>query len=99
MSPRRTGPSAKPATTTKPKAKKPARRKADPVKQWASYLRRYRPGLQRYVERWLPSAEHILLEGCGHVPQVERPEHTNGLIERFFSRIDALGGGSTLRAA
>ena len=40
------------AATAKPKAKagkKPARRKADPVKQWASYLGRYRPGLQRYV--------------------------------------------------
>jgi endonuclease-3 len=29
-------------------SKKP-RRKADPVRQWASYLRRYRPGLQAYV--------------------------------------------------
>lgn len=35
--------------TTKTKSKKPARRKADPVKHWVSYLRRYRPGLQRYV--------------------------------------------------
>ena len=31
-----------------PAAKRRAR-KADPVRQWASYLRRYRPGLQRYV--------------------------------------------------
>jgi pimeloyl-ACP methyl ester carboxylesterase len=56
-------------------------------------------GFQRYVERWLPSAEHILLDGCGHVPQVERPEHTNGLLDRFFARIDALGRGRSLRAA
>ena len=37
---------------TKPAAGKPARRTrkaADPVKQWASYLRRYRPGLQAFV--------------------------------------------------
>jgi endonuclease-3 len=26
-----------------------ARRRTDPVRRWASYLRRYRPGLQRYV--------------------------------------------------
>ena len=39
-----------PTRTTKPKAtKKPARKKADPAKQWASYLRRYGPGLQGYV--------------------------------------------------
>ncbi len=40
------------AGTTRPKAtarKKPTRRKPDPVRQWASYLARYRPGLQRYV--------------------------------------------------
>ena len=66
---------------------------------WSTHDKVIPSGFQRHVERWLPSAEHILLEGCGHVPQVERPEHTNGLIERFFSRIDALGGGSTLRAA
>jgi endonuclease III len=46
-------PTAK-ATTTKPKPKKPASKKrpkkpADPAKAWASYLRRYRPGLQDYV--------------------------------------------------
>jgi endonuclease-3 len=33
----------------KPSKRKPARRKADPVKQWSSYLHRYRPGLQGYV--------------------------------------------------
>jgi endonuclease-3 len=35
-----------------PRPRKPAargRRKPDPVRQWAGYLRRYRPGLQRYV--------------------------------------------------
>ena len=35
----------------RPKAakRKPVRKPADPAKQWASYLRRYRPGLPRYV--------------------------------------------------
>lgn len=36
-------------TTRRPAARKRARRPADPVRQWASYLRRYRPGLQRFV--------------------------------------------------
>ena len=45
-------PVAKKPSTKKPATKKPAKRarKApDPVKHWASYLRRYRPGLQAYV--------------------------------------------------
>ena len=60
---------------------------------WSSHDRvipeRFRP----HVERWLPSAEQVVLEGCGHVPQVERPERTNPLIARFFARADALGPG------
>ena len=48
-----------------------------------------------------------MLENCGHVPQVERPEQVNGLLERFFSRVDALGdrdardarGGAAARKA
>ena len=41
-------------SATRPNAKghasgKRTRKPADPVKQWAGYLRRYRPGLQRYV--------------------------------------------------
>ena len=46
-----------------------------------------------------PRAEQILLDGCGHVPQVERPEHTNGLLERFFARVDALGRAASESAA
>jgi pimeloyl-ACP methyl ester carboxylesterase len=45
----------------------------------------------RHVEQWLPTAEQVILEGCGHVPQVERPEQTNGLIRRFFAHADAMG--------
>ena len=56
-------------------------------------------GFRRHVEEWLPDAEQIVLEGSGHVPQVERPERTNGLLERFFARIDALGRRRGLEAA
>ncbi|HEX2086388.1 MAG TPA: alpha/beta fold hydrolase [Solirubrobacteraceae bacterium] len=55
-------------------------------------------GFKRHVERWLPRAEQIVLESCGHVPQVERPEHVIGLLERFFSRVDALGDAPAARA-
>lgn len=53
----------------------------------------------RHVSRWLPSAEQIVLDGCGHVPQVERPDQTNGLLTRFIARADALGPASPGRLA
>jgi endonuclease III len=61
VSPTRPTAVAKPvakAPTRKPAKKKPAkkprpRRPADPAKAWASYLRRYRPGLAGYVLRQL----------------------------------------------
>ena len=64
---------------------------------WGSHDKLIPPGFSRHVERWLPGAEQIVLEGCGHVPQVERPERTNGLITRFFARIDALGAAPPAR--
>lgn len=45
----------------------------------------------RHVAKWLPSAEQVTLEGCGHVPQVERPEHTTELLESFFARAERAG--------
>ena len=61
---------------------------------WGSHDKLIPPGFRRHVERWLPGAEQIVLDGCGHVPQVERPERTNGLLVRFFARIDALGAAT-----
>src|SRR3954469_8505607 len=67
---------------------------------WSSHDRVISERFGRHVARWLPEAEQVVLQGCGHVPQVERPERTNGLLERFFARVDALGGpASGLRAA
>jgi pimeloyl-ACP methyl ester carboxylesterase len=65
---------------------------------WSSHDRLIPEKFRHHVERWLPSAEQVVLEGCGHVPQVERPERTNGLLERFFARVDPLGG-NRLQAA
>src|SRR3954451_5502242 len=67
---------------------------------WSSHDRLIPEAFRPHVERWLPQAEQVVLQGCGHVPQVERPEQTNGLLERFFARVDALSGpASGLRAA
>ncbi len=58
---------------------------------WGSHDRVIPPAFARLVEHWLPSAEQIVLDDCGHVPQVERAAQTSGLLERFFARVDALG--------
>jgi pimeloyl-ACP methyl ester carboxylesterase len=60
---------------------------------WGSADRLIPPGFAKHVARWLPAAQQIVLEGCGHVPQIERPEQTTGLLERFFAGVDALGHG------
>ncbi len=58
---------------------------------WGSHDRVIPPAFAQHVARWLPSAEQIVLDGCGHVPLVERGGQTTGLLERFFARTDALG--------
>ncbi len=58
---------------------------------WGTHDNLIPAGFKRHVERWLPRADQIVLERCGHVPQVERPEQVNGLLDRFFGRVDALG--------
>jgi pimeloyl-ACP methyl ester carboxylesterase len=57
---------------------------------WGSHDTVIPPAFARHVERWLPSAEQIVLDGCGHVPQVERAAQVSGLLERFFGCVDAL---------
>jgi pimeloyl-ACP methyl ester carboxylesterase len=64
---------------------------------WSSHDQLIPPGFRRHIEEWLPSAEQITLDGCGHVPQVERPERTNGLIKRFLAHADALGARPATR--
>lgn len=40
-----------------------------------------------HVGEAVPGARQIVLEQCGHVPQVELPEDTNGLIHDFMSSV------------
>ncbi|HEX8087177.1 MAG TPA: alpha/beta fold hydrolase [Solirubrobacteraceae bacterium] len=58
---------------------------------WGTHDNLIPAGFKRHVEKWLPRAEQIVLENCGHVPQVERPDHVIGLLERFLAHVDALG--------
>lgn len=53
---------------------------------WGSHDRVIPPAFGRHVRRWLPSAEQIVLDGCGHVPQVEQAEQTAELLEDLFER-------------
>ena len=59
---------------------------------WGSHDRLVPAAFKPHVARALPQAEQIVIEGCGHVPQIERPEQTNALLKRFFAHADALLG-------
>lgn len=69
---------------------------------WGSHDRLVPAAFGPHVHNWLPNAEQVTLEGCGHVPQVERSEETNALLLDFFARVQsaeptigpALGAGA-----
>jgi pimeloyl-ACP methyl ester carboxylesterase len=44
------------------------------------------PAFARHVADWLPSAEQVTIDYCGHLPQVEQPAQTNELLMSFFDR-------------
>jgi pimeloyl-ACP methyl ester carboxylesterase len=52
---------------------------------WGSHDRLIPAGFRRIVAEWLPGAQQVVLQGCGHVPQVERPDEVNALLARFFA--------------
>jgi pimeloyl-ACP methyl ester carboxylesterase len=51
----------------------------------------------RHVHQWLPSAEQVTFEACGHVPQIERPEDTIALITAHLRGIDASVAAPAIR--
>ena len=55
---------------------------------WGTHDPLIPPGFGRHVAKWLPQAQQIVFEGCGHVPQIERPEATNAALLEFFERAD-----------
>jgi pimeloyl-ACP methyl ester carboxylesterase len=72
---------------------------------WGSHDRVVPAAFERHVRRWLPSAEQVTIDCCGHVPQVECPEETNRRLLAFFARAEqspaeaASGASSEDRAA
>jgi pimeloyl-ACP methyl ester carboxylesterase len=56
---------------------------------WGAEDRLVPAAFSRHVAEWLPCAEQVTLPGCGHVPQVERPEETNELVLDFFVRVES----------
>lgn len=56
---------------------------------WGSHDRVVPAAFGPHVHKWLPDAEQVTLESCGHVPQVERPEETNALLLDFFQRVES----------
>jgi pimeloyl-ACP methyl ester carboxylesterase len=66
---------------------------------WASHDRVIPAAFSRHVAHWLPGAEQIVIDACGHAPQIERPAQTNGLLRRFFARADALEAPATASSA
>jgi pimeloyl-ACP methyl ester carboxylesterase len=52
---------------------------------WGSHDPLVPPAFSRQVRRWLPAAEQVTIDHCGHVPQVERPEETTDLLMAFFA--------------
>jgi pimeloyl-ACP methyl ester carboxylesterase len=66
---------------------------------WGTHDKLIPAGFRRHVAEVLPGAEQVVLDGCGHVPQVERPEQTAGMLRRLFAQTEALGTGRFARAA
>jgi pimeloyl-ACP methyl ester carboxylesterase len=56
---------------------------------WGTHDKLIPAGFKRHISEWLPTAEQVVLPHCGHVPQVECADQTNGLLWEFFSRVDA----------
>lgn len=55
---------------------------------WGSHDTVVPPAFARHVHHWLPGAEQVTLQPCGHVPQVECPEQTSELLTSFFARAE-----------
>jgi pimeloyl-ACP methyl ester carboxylesterase len=70
---------------------------------WGSHDPLVPAKFSRHVHQWLPSAEQVTIDHCGHVPQVERPEETNELLMGFFAEAEQAdrhrGAESTVRRA
>src|SRR5947209_8137353 len=63
---------------------------------WGSHDSLVPAKFARHITKWLPNAEQVTIDSCGHVPQVECPEETNRLLTDFFAKAEL---GAAARAA
>ena len=63
---------------------------------WGSHDPLVPAAFGRHVARSLPDAEQVTFQGCGHVPQVERPHETLALLRGLIARTDQV---AAVRAA
>jgi pimeloyl-ACP methyl ester carboxylesterase len=66
---------------------------------WGTHDKLIPAGFRRHVAEALPGADQVVLHGCGHVPQVERPEQTAGMLRRHIAQAEAAGTRRFARAA
>jgi pimeloyl-ACP methyl ester carboxylesterase len=52
---------------------------------WGDSDRLVPAAFSRHVEKALPEAHSVILERCGHVPQIELPEQSNALIAEHIA--------------
>jgi len=64
---------------------------------WGSHDPLVPAAFERHVRQWLPNAEQLTIQRCGHVPQVERPEETNELLLGFFAEAEQAERRGTAR--
>jgi len=56
---------------------------------WGERDRLVPASFARHVERAAPHARSVLIEDCGHFPQIEHPELTHRLVREFFEQGEA----------
>jgi pimeloyl-ACP methyl ester carboxylesterase len=53
---------------------------------WGDHDALVPPTFAKHVASWLPNAEQVTIDDCGHLPQVEQAARTNELLMSFFAR-------------
>ncbi len=56
---------------------------------WGERDRLVPASFARHVERAVPHARSVLIEDCGHFPQIEHPDLTHRLVREFFEQGEA----------
>jgi pimeloyl-ACP methyl ester carboxylesterase len=57
---------------------------------WGTHDSLIPAAFERHVREWLPGAGQIVLDECGHVPQVERPDEVVDLVQAFLGRVERI---------